>query len=318
VVAAGHTIWLCPGQGAQKVGMAKDLAARFPAARDALGAIDETLGVPLSRLMFDGPEDELTATHNAQPAILAHSAAVFAVLDPATSGTAVAAAGHSLGEYSAYVTAGALPATAAAALVRRRGELMHQAGTARPGTMAAVLGLATAEVEAACREASTGDAVAVPANLNAPDQTVISGDPDAVSRAGDACKRRGAKRVIPLKVSGAFHSSLMAPAANQLRVALEHAPFRDPTFPVIANATAEPVREASRARRLLTDQLTAPVRWVDCMRRAADLAGAGEGTRFIEIGPGNVLAGLLRRIVAGANVVSLGTADEVAKFLEAA
>jgi len=318
VVAAGHTIWLCPGQGAQKVGMAKDLAARFPAARDALGAIDETLGIPLSRLMFDGPEDELTATHNAQPAILAHSVAVFAVLDPATSGTAVAAAGHSLGEYSAYVTAGALPATAAAALVRRRGELMHQAGTARPGTMAAVLGLATAEVEAACREASTGDAVAVPANLNAPDQTVISGDPDAVSRAGDACKRRGAKRVIPLKVSGAFHSSLMAPAANQLRVALEHAPFRDPTFPVVANATAEPVREASRARRLLTDQLTAPVRWVDCMRRAADLAGAGEGTRFIEIGPGNVLAGLLRRIVAGANVVSLGTADEVAKFLEAA
>src|SRR5205823_4681461 len=211
VVAEGHTIWLCPGQGAQKVGMAKDLAARFPAARDALGAIDEALGVPLSRLMFDGPE-----------------------------------------------------------------------------------------VEAACREASTGDAVAVPANLNAPDQTVISGDPDAVTRAGEACKRRGAKRVIPLKVSGAFHSSLMAPAANQLRVALEHAPFRDPAFPVVANATAEPVREAARARRLLADQLTAPVRWVDCMRRAAELAveEQGVGGRFIEIGPGNVLAGLLRRSVA--------------------
>jgi len=126
--------------------------------------------------------------------------------------------------------------------------------------------------------------------------------------------------VIPLKVSGAFHSSLMAPAANQLRVALEHAPFRDPAFPVVANATAEPVREAARARRLLADQLTAPVRWVDCMRRAAELAveEQGEGGRFIEIGPGNVLAGLLRRSVAGASVVSLGTADEVAKFLEAA
>src|SRR5256885_16890087 len=150
------------------------------------------------------------------------------------------------------------------------------------------------------RSASTGGAVAVPANLNAPDQTVISGDPDAVTRAGAACTRRGAKRVIPLKVSGAFHSPLMAPAADQLRVALEHAPFRDPAFPVVANATAEPVREASRARRLLADQLTAPVRWVDCMRRAAELAveEQGEGGRFIEIGPGNVLAGLLRRSVA--------------------
>ena len=318
MVAAGNTIWLCPGQGVQKVGMAKDLAARFPAARDALAAIDDALGVSLSRLMFEGPEEELTATQNAQPAILAHTIAVFAVLGAAARGPAVVAAGHSLGEYSAYVTAGALPAADAARLVRRRGELMHQAGTTRPGTMAAVLGLATAEVEAACREASTGDSVAVPANLNAPDQTVISGDPDAVARAGDACKRRGAKRVIPLKVSGAFHSSLMAPAANQLRVALEHAPFRDPAFPVVANATAEPVRDAARARRLLADQLTAPVRWVACMERAAELARAVESVHFIEIGPGNVLAGLLRRIVAGAHVTSLGTADEVTKFLEAA
>jgi len=193
---------------------------------------------------------------------------------------------------------------------------MQQAGTERPGTMAAVLGLATAEVEAACRAASSGGAVVVAANLNAPDQTVISGDPDAVAKAGAACKERGAKRVVPLKVSGAFHSSLMAPAANYLRVALEHAPFRDPAFPVIANATAEPVRDARGARRLLADQLTAPVRWVGCMQRAAELGGAG--ARFIEIGPGNVLAGLLRRIVPGANVTSLGTADEVATFLEAA
>jgi len=297
--------------------MAKDLAARFTAARDALTAIDQALGVPLSRLMFEGPEEDLTATHNAQPAILAHSAAVFAVVGSAPDGSSViAAAGHSLGEYSAYVTAGALSAADAAQLVRRRGELMQQAGTARPGTMAAVLGLATAEVEAACRAASTGDAVVVAANLNAPDQTVISGDPAAVAKAGEACKARGAKRVIPLKVSGAFHSSLMAPAANQLRVALERAPFRDPVFPVIANATAEPVRDAARARRLLADQLTAPVQWVACVQRAAELAGAG--ARFIEIGPGNVLAGLVKRIVPGASVTSLGTADEVTRFLEAA
>ena len=311
------TVWLCPGQGAQKIGMAKDLAERFPEARATLDAIDRTLGFPLTTLMFEGPEDQLTATENAQPAILAHSAAVFAVVGPRVDGAA-AAAGHSLGEYSAYVAAGALSATDAAALVRRRGELMQKAGAERPGTMAAVLGLATAEVEAACREASSGGAVAVAANLNGPDQTVISGDPDAVAKAGELCKARGAKRVVPLKVSGAFHSSLMAPAANQLRVALEHAAFRDPAFPVIANATAEPVRDATRARRLLADQLTAPVRWVASMERAAELAGRGTAARFIEIGPGNVLAGLLRRIVPAASVTSLGTADEVARFLDAA
>jgi len=156
----------------------------------------------------------------------------------------------------------------------------------------------------------------VAANINAPDQTVISGDPDAVMRAGEGCKKRGAKRVIGLKVSGAFHSPLMAPAASKLQLALEQAPWRDPQFPVIANATAEPVKDAARARRLLTDQLTAPVRWVDSMKRAAELAG--EGVRFLEIGPGAVLAGLLRRIVPGANVTSLSSADDITRFLEAA
>ena len=314
-------MWLCPGQGAQKVGMGKDLAERFPAARDAFREIDDALGVALSRLMFEGPEEELTATHNAQPAILAHSAAVHAVVGP-RAGTAVAAAGHSLGEYSAYVTAGALAPAAAARLVRRRGELMHAAGAARPGTMTAVLGLPTAEVEAACRAASAGGgrgggdgAVAVAANLNAPDQTVISGDPEAVAKAGEECKTRGAKRVIALKVSGAFHSPLMAPAISQLRLALDQAPFRDPAFPVIANATAQPVTDAARARRLLVEQLTAPVRWTACMEQAATLAGPA--ARFVEIGPGSVLAGLLKRIVPGATALSLSTADQVSRFLEA-
>jgi [acyl-carrier-protein] S-malonyltransferase len=299
--------------------MGKDLAERFPIAREVLQAIDEALGVALSRLMFEGPEDELTATQNAQPAILAHSVAVFAVLrshreDLAVA--AVAAAGHSLGEYSAYVTAGALEPADAAKLVRRRGELMQKAGGERPGTMAAVLGLATDQVEAACTEASRQGSVVVAANLNAPDQTVISGDPDAVARAAEGCKARGAKRVVPLKVSGAFHSPLMAPATNHLQLALERASFRDPAVPVIANATAEVVRDASRARRLLADQLTAPVRWVACMQRAAELAGPD--ARFVEVGPGAVLGGLVKRIVRDANVVSLGSADEVEKFLEAA
>ena len=295
--------------------MGKDLAERFPAARATFDAIDAALGTPLSTLMFNGPEADLTATHNAQPAILAHSAAVFAVVRE-KAGQAEAAAGHSLGEYSAYVAAGALDAAAAAKLVRRRGELMLKAGEDRPGTMAAVLGLATTEVEAACAEASGRGTVAVAANLNAPDQTVISGDPEAVTRAGEGCKKRGAKRVIGLKVSGAFHSPLMAPATTKLHLALEQAPWRAPAFPVVANATAEPVKDASRAQRLLADQLTAPVRWVDCMKKAAELGG--EGVRFLEIGPGNVLAGLLKRIIPGANVTSLSNADDVTKFLEAA
>jgi [acyl-carrier-protein] S-malonyltransferase len=295
---------MCPGQGAQKVGMGKDLAERFPAARDTFAAIDDALGAPLSRIMWEGPEDELT---------LAHSAAVLAAVGDRLAGAA-AAAGHSLGEYSAHIAAGSLTAADAARLVRRRGELMLEAGRRRPGAMSAVLGLDPAQVEAACREASRNGEVAVPANLNSPEQTVISGDPIAVSRAGDGCKARGAKRVVPLKVSGAFHSPLMAPAAAGLAEALAGAAFRDSRCPVIANATAEPVQRTADAVRLLVEQLTAPVRWSDCMRVAAGLAPAA---LFVEVGPGNVLAGLLKRIVPEARAVTLGTADEVERFLTA-
>jgi [acyl-carrier-protein] S-malonyltransferase len=305
------SVLLCPGQGAQKVGMGRDLAQRFPAARETFEAIDSALGVSLSRLMWEGPERELTLTQNAQPAILAHSAAVLAVVR-GNLGDVRLAAGHSLGEYTAYVAAGTLSAADAARLVRRRGELMYEAGSARPGAMAAVLGLATAGVEAACGEASTGGEVAVPANLNAPDQTVISGDPAAVERAGAGCKARGARRVIALNVSGAFHSPLMAPAVDGLRAALPAVAFADPAFPVLANASAEPVTTGADAKRLLVDQLTAPVRWVECMQVAAVLH---PGARFVEVGPGAVLSGLLRRILPGAETLALGTADEVERFL---
>jgi [acyl-carrier-protein] S-malonyltransferase len=291
--------------------MGKDLADRFPAARDVFAAIDEALETKLSRLMWEGPEDELTRTHNTQPAILAHSIAVLALVG-SRLGSVATAAGHSLGEYSAHVAAGTLSQVDAARLVRRRGELMFAAGQERPGAMAAVLGLATAEVESACDESSGPDGLAVPANLNAPDQTVISGDPAGVSRAGERCKARGAKRVIPLKVSGAFHSPLMAPAVDGLREALSEAEFGDPAFPVIANASGEAVHTGVDAKRLLADQLTAPVRWVACMQSAAKLA---PGATFIEIGPGNVLSGLLKRIVPNAKAITLGTADEVEKFL---
>lgn len=306
------TVVLCPGQGAQKVGMGKDLAERFPAARETFQRIDDALGVALSKIMWEGPESELTLTHNTQPAILAHSAAVWAVVGNRLQADLKAAAGHSLGEYSAYVVAGALAPDEAARLVRTRGELMYQAGTARPGAMAAVLGLATDQVEAACREASSPSEVAVAANLNAPDQTVLSGDPAAVERAGEGCKARGAKRVIPLKVSGAFHSPLMQPAVSGLSAALASASWSEPRVPVVANATATPVSASGDARRLLAEQLTAPVRWVECMQRAAALV---PGATFVEIGPGNVLSGLLKRIVPGAATLTLGTADDVEKFL---
>lgn len=293
--------------------MGKDLAERFPEARDAFLAIDEALGVPLSRLMWDGPEEELNQTHNTQPAILAHSAAVLAVVGSRLTEVA-AAAGHSLGEYSAWVAAGSLAPTQAAQLVRRRGQLMHAAGSARPGAMAAILGLGTAEVAAACAAASAaGAGQAVAANINAPDQTVISGDPTAVEQAGVLCKAAGAKRVLPLKVSGAFHSPLMAPAEVGLRGALAEATMLPPEFPVIANASAEAIDRPADAIRLLAEQLTAPVRWVESMLLADNLA---PDATWIEIGPGNVLSGLLKRILPGPRVMTLGTAGEVEAFLQ--
>ena len=306
---------LCPGQGAQRVGMGKDLAAAFPAARDAFAAVDEALGFSLSTVMWEGPEDLLMRTDHAQPAILAHTAAVWALVREKLVGQVAAAAGHSLGEYSAYVAAGSLGLADAARLVRRRGELMRAAGDARPGTMAAVMGLDADRVAAICREASTGGEVAVAANFNAPDQTVISGDPAAVARAGDLLKAAGAKRVLPLKVSGAFHSPLMAPSAAQFAMDLDALVLAAPAFPVVANASATVVAEPAEARRLLAAQLTSPVRWVEGVRRLAQLAGVA--VRFVEIGPGTVLTGLAKRIVGGSESVNLGTAAEVAAYLEA-
>jgi [acyl-carrier-protein] S-malonyltransferase len=263
--------------------------------------------------MWEGPESELTLTHNAQPAILTHTLAVHAVIRERFR--PLAGAGHSLGEYSAYAAAGSLSITDAARLVRRRGELMLEAGERRAGAMAAVLGLASDAVVEQCGKASRGEQVVVAANLNAPDQTVISGDPAAVGRASELCKAAGAKRVLPLKVSGAFHSPLMEPAADGLDAMLSAVRFADPAFPVVANATAEPVRTAGDARRALGLQLTRPVRWVECVQAATRIAA---GTVFVEAGPGSVLTGLLKRIVPDAKSVAVGSGDEVTRFLEAA
>jgi [acyl-carrier-protein] S-malonyltransferase len=292
--------------------MGKDLALAFVEAREVFEAVDQALGVRLTTIMWNGPDAELTLTHNAQPAVLAHSIAAFATVRSAID--PVLGAGHSLGEYSAYVAAGSLDLADAARLVRRRGELMLAAGRARPGTMAAVLGLETGAVVEGCAEASSSGEVVVAANVNAPDQTVISGDPAAVERATRILKEAGAKRVLPLNVSGAFHSPLMEPAQQELIEELAGVTIRDPAFPVIANATAEPVRGGTDARAGLGAQLTAPVRWVASMERA--VAEVGTDATFVEIGPGTVLSGLLRRVDRDACAVAVGTVEHVNSFLE--
>ncbi len=307
---------LCPGQGAQRVGMGKDLAEAFPAARETFGAVDDALGFALSQVMWEGPEDLLTRTDHAQPAILAHSAAVWAVAGARLDGRVAAAAGHSLGEYTAYLLAGVFDLAEAVRLVRRRGELMRNAGDGREGSMAAVMGVPPQQVAALCAEASTPTEVVVAANFNSPHQTVISGDPPAVDRARGLLKAAGAKRVLPLRVSGAFHSPLMDPAARRFAAELEAAPLRRPSFPVVANADPRPVTSVDEARRLLTDQLVSPVRWIEGVERLAEVAGAD--AEFVEVGPGATLTGLARHILPGCRTRNLGTAAEVAAFLEAA
>jgi [acyl-carrier-protein] S-malonyltransferase len=298
-----------PGQGSQHVGMGKSLADAFPEARRTFEEADEALGFSLSALCWEGPEEELTRTKNAQPAILTHSVAVWRLLRDRDLPVRIAA-GHSLGEFSAYVAAGTLDFADAVRAVRKRGELMFASGEARPGTMAAVLGLDDAAVEEACRAASTPHSVAVPANFNAPGQIVISGDRDAVARAGEGLKAAGAKRVLPLNVSGAFHSPLMEVAEQGLREHLESIAFQTPAFPVVSNAAARPVTDADEARRLIVEQLTAPVRWVESVQVMVD-SGV---RRYLEPGPGNVLTGLLKRIDRETEGRPLGTAGELEGF----
>jgi [acyl-carrier-protein] S-malonyltransferase len=257
--------------------------------------------------MFDGPADELTLTQHAQPALLAHGAAAWAVLRDAAAGQVVAAAGHSLGEFTAYHAAGALSAEAAARLVRRRGELMYHSGVSRPGAMAALLGDPTQPIEELCAIATREAGVVVPANYNSPGQLVISGEVAGVERAMALAKEAGVRRAVRLNVSGAFHSPLMAVALPGLEQALDDAALADPAFPVYANVTARPVTRGADARALLLRQLTAPVRWTEVVRAiAADHPDA----LYAEVGPGSVLAGLMKKCVPGAEVVPCGTAAE--------
>lgn len=302
---------LFPGQGSQKPGMAKDLAGQFPAARDVFAAADAALGTPLSALCFEGPADELTLTHNAQPALLAHGAAVWAVVKDRAAPHVVAAAGHSLGEFSAYHAAGALPLPDALRLVRRRGELMYETGVQRPGAMAAILGELQRPIDEICAEASAAGMV-VPANYNALEQVVISGEAGGVERGMELAKAAGAKRAVRLQVSGAFHSPLMQPAEAGLGEALGLAAWSTPTWPVYSNVTAGAVTEASVARDLLLRQLTSPVRWVAVIQA---MAAAYPGATFVEMGPGSVLTGLLKRLAPNHAAKTCGTVAEVEALL---
>jgi [acyl-carrier-protein] S-malonyltransferase len=295
--------FIFPGQGSQCAGMGCDLAEHSAAARQVFSEADEALGLPLSRLCFEGRDDELQLTANTQPAILAVSIAAYRALEGAIQPAYVA--GHSLGEYSALVAAGSLALGDALRLVRRRGEFMQEAVPVGQGAMAAILGLDAKDVAEACEQVAQGE-VCGPANFNTPLQTVIAGNPGAVERAVEECKRRGARRAIMLKVSAPFHSPLMRPAQEGMAPLLNSTEFRDPVVPVINNVDGAVCTSGAAAREALIRQVTAPVQWTKSMQ---ELLNRGVDS-FVEIGPGKVLLGLIKSIAKGKDVSLLNVEDQ--------
>jgi [acyl-carrier-protein] S-malonyltransferase len=320
-----HTALLFPGQGSQQVGMAAAVADAYPAAREALAEADDVLGFALSHLMAEGPEATLTDTINAQPALLAGSIAILraieselrsastadALLAAGQPSSGVYLAGHSLGEYSALVAAGSLGYADGLRLVRERGRLMQEAGRHAPGMMAAVLGLDEDKVAAICAQVTAQGGIAQVANDNCPGQVVISGDSAGMQAAMDALAAAGAKKVVPLAVSIAAHSPLMRPAAEQLQAAIATTPFAPPQAPVVGNTTAQPLTSVEAIRSELAAQLTGSVRWTATLQYLAD-AGV---TTYVEIGPGEVLSGLAKRVARGAARFSLGEPDAIRAFV---
>ncbi len=304
------TAFLFPGQGSQFAGMGKSLADSYPEAARVFEAADQALGFALSRLCFEGPEDELRLTKNTQPALLAVSIAADAVLR-SKGVTADYVAGHSLGEYSALVAAGSLDFADAVRLVRKRGQYMQEAVPQGVGAMAALLKMPEDKLDAVLAEAAQGEVVTA-ANLNSPDQIVIAGNAAAVARAMELAKAAGAKRALPLPVSAPFHCPLMKPAQDRLKTDLDAAQFRDLSVPLINNWQAREIRSGAEAREGLYQQVPNPVRWSDSMRA---LAGLGV-TRFIEVGPGGVLTGLLRNIDPSLTSLKFGEASDIEKLVQ--
>ena len=299
--------FLFPGQGSQYIGMAKDLFEQSVEAKEMIKTADDALGVHLSYIMFNGPEKELKQTEYTQPAIFLHSvilASIIRTLQPD------AAAGHSLGEYSALVSANAIQFYEAVKLVRVRGQAMQKAGLENPGTMAAVIGLEPSVVTECCNEASA-DGIVQPANFNSPGQIVISGSVEGVKKSMELCKAKGARLVKELVVSGAFHSPLMEPAKKILKDALENTPVYDARVPVYANVTAQAVKEKDQIKDLLYRQLDSPVRWEETIQNMIN-DGIEE---FYEIGPGKVLQGLAKRINPDINCYGIDKYSDVEKYL---
>lgn len=299
--------FLFPGQGSQFVGMAKDLLENSVEAKEMIQTADDALGINLSYIMFNGPEDELKQTEFTQPAIFLHSVVLSSIIRTLD---ADAAAGHSLGEYSAHVAAGSVQFFEAVKLVRERGKAMQQAGVEQEGTMAAIIGLQPEDVDKFCEEASAVGVVQS-ANFNSPGQIVISGSVEGVKKGMEICKSKGAKLVKQLPVSGAFHSPLMKSAQQKLKVALGATPFYNAKFPVYANVTAKPVTKKDEIKQLLYDQLTHPVRWEETIKNM--IADGIE--EFYEIGPGKVLQGLVKRINPDVNCYGISSYSDVEKYL---
>ncbi len=299
--------FLFPGQGSQYVGMAKDLYDNSVEVKEMIKTADEALGVNLSYVLFNGPEEKLKQTEFTQPAIFLHSVVLSSIIRTLQ---AEGAAGHSLGEYSALVAAGSIQFYDAVKLVRERGKAMQQSGEENPGTMAAVVGLDATVVDECCREASSAGIVQS-ANLNSPGQIVISGSVSGVKKAMEICKAKGAKLVKELVVSGAFHSPLMMSAKEKLEKALDGTPVYDARFPVYANVTAKPVTEKEKIKKLLVEQVTSPVRWEETIKNMIT-DGFDE---FYEVGPGKVLQGLVKRINPDVKIFGIDKYADVEKFI---
>jgi [acyl-carrier-protein] S-malonyltransferase len=298
--------FLFPGQGSQHAGMGKDLAENFPVARQVFEEANDALGVDLASLCFNGPEEVLKLTANTQPAILTTSIAALRVLETETGIAPNYAAGHSLGEYSALVCAGALNFADAVRIVRQRGTFMQEAVPVGTGAMAAILGLDQETLERVCQDAARGQVVS-PANFNSAGQVVIAGNTEAVDRAMSLAKENGAKRALPLPVSAPFHCSLMIPAGERLADVLAGIKIGDMTVPVISNVEATPNQDASRVCQLLVDQVSAPVRWEDTIACMIELGVE----RYIEIGPGKVLAGLVKRMAKESTIQNVQNVPDI-------